>query len=290
MASSPAQPQQLLDIEIWQACERAIEQENPSHVFGLFSGGHDSVCALHRIAQHPRFTAAVHLNTGIGIPETREYVYETCKAFGWPLIEMHAEREYEEMVLDGVKTKRGINRGFPGGDASHKTYYHWLKQRQIRRLVREHKQHDGDRIALSTGARREESQRRMSAALAVPVRREGAQLWLNPILAFTSKDKDADMETHGIERNPVVDMLHRSGECLCGALAQADEIREIELFFPDIAQRIHDLEEKVERAGIAACRWANRLPSGVSNDQEAMPLCIACTPVLEEPIRGATHR
>lgn len=267
---------QMLAGHLWPAldvCE-AIAEERPSHLFGLFSGGHDSLCALHVIAQHPDFTAAVHLNTGIGISETRDFVYETCEEQGWPLVEIHAEHVYEDMVLNGAGKKK--HRGFPGGDASHKTYYHFLKQRSIRRLVAEQKQHDFDRIGLSTGIRLAESERRLNGALSTPVRRDGAQLWLSPILKWTHKDKDAYMAKHGLKRNPVVDMLHRSGECLCGALAQPDEIREIELFFPEVAERIHKLEREVELAGIPACRWANRLPGKISNSQIAMPLCTSC--------------
>lgn len=53
--------------------DEAIETHDPSHVFALFSGGHDSLTATALTAKHPRFTAAVHINTGIGIEETRDF-------------------------------------------------------------------------------------------------------------------------------------------------------------------------------------------------------------------------
>ena len=52
----------------------AIRRYKPVAVFGMFSGGHDSICAVHMAAQRPEFTAAVHINTGIGIEQTREFV------------------------------------------------------------------------------------------------------------------------------------------------------------------------------------------------------------------------
>lgn len=46
----------------------------PSAVYGLFSGGHDSLCSTHIASTMPNFKGVVHANTGIGIEETREFV------------------------------------------------------------------------------------------------------------------------------------------------------------------------------------------------------------------------
>lgn len=62
--------------------DAAVEEHAPSHVFALFSGGHDSLCSTALAAKHSAFTAAVHINTGIGIPETREFVRSTCEERG----------------------------------------------------------------------------------------------------------------------------------------------------------------------------------------------------------------
>jgi hypothetical protein len=45
----------------------AVDEHRPSHVFALFSGGHDSLCSTAVAALHPSFTAAVHINTGVGM-------------------------------------------------------------------------------------------------------------------------------------------------------------------------------------------------------------------------------
>lgn len=247
--------------------DAAAAEHEPSHLFALFSGGHDSLTSTALAAEHPRFAAAVHINTGIGIEETREFVRETCRREGWPLIELHPDaKTYEELVLAD---------GFPGGPRSHNTMYYWLKQRQVRRLVREHKQGRHGRVVLVTGIRAEESERRMASVMAQPVYRVGAQVWVNPILDWTGVDCGRLIEARGLERNEVVDLLHRSGECLCGALAHAREIREIERWFPETAARIHRLEAEVQARGIAASVWAGRL-HGVSSRQTAMPLCSSC--------------
>ena len=57
--------------------DQAIAACKPKAVFGLFSGGHDSLTATYVASQHSAFTAAVHINTGIGIEATREFVRKT---------------------------------------------------------------------------------------------------------------------------------------------------------------------------------------------------------------------
>ena len=167
--------------------------------------------------------------------------------------------------------------------------YYWLKQRQVRRLVREHKQGPHGRIVLVTGIRRQESERRMRSAMAVPVHRLGAQVWVNPILDWTKADCNTFMEAKGLGRNPVVDLLHRSGECLCGALAHHSEIRDIEAWYPAEARMLHEYEQLARERGHLEDVWAGRL-TGVSRQQlrletdvagalgGLMPLCQDCGP------------
>ena len=251
--------------------DQAIEEHAPSHVFALFSGGHDSLCSTHLAAQHPAFSGVCHVNTGIGIEETREFVRETCREHGWKLLEYHPNgKTYEDLVRE---------KGMPSGPKSHNTMYYWLKQRQVRRLVADHKQHRADRIALVTGIRRKESNRRMASTISVPIRREGAQLWVNPILEWTKEDCNAYIAHAGLRRNEVSDVLHRSGECLCGALANHREIEEIERWYPAAALEIHRVEGIAATAGHRAVRWAYRPPAAsapLDGQMEMLPMCASC--------------
>src|SRR5438105_52319 len=135
--------------------ETAVVAHHPRRLFALFSGGHDSLASTYIASLHPASSGAVHINTRIGIEETRQFVRETCTARGWPLIELFPDRKtYDDLVLE---------RGFPHGPKSHNTMYYWLKQRQVRRLVKQHKQGRFDRIGLVTGIRVAESARRMQS-------------------------------------------------------------------------------------------------------------------------------
>ncbi len=164
----------------------------------------------------------------------------------------------------------------PGGPKAHNTMYYWLKQRQVRRLVREHKQGPKDRIGLVTGIRKEESERRMASVMAVPVHRIGAQVWINPILDWTRINCNAFMLDEDLERNPVVDLLHRSGECLCGALAHRSEIKDIEGWFPETAQEIREYETLARENGHLEDVWAGRLTVNRQQMRFDHPLCIGC--------------
>lgn len=252
-------------------CRTAIEAEQPSHIFALFSGGHDSLCSTHLAAAQPGFSGVVHCNTGIGIKQTREFVRETCERFGWPLIEAHPDRyTYRDLVLGA-----GGYEGFPGGPKSHMRFYYYLKQRAIDAVVREHKTHRADRIGLVTGIRKEESNRRMTGAFAEYVHREGAQLWLNPILDWTPADKNAYMEEWDLPRNEVVDLLHRSGECLCGAFTRKGEFREIEMWFPETADEIKALEMEVQQVAPGSM-WGRRADRENPDQLDFLPMCVGC--------------
>lgn len=242
------------------------------HVYALFSGGHDSLCSTALASRHPLFRGVVHINTGIGIEQTRAYVRNVCAWQGWPLHEVRApEGKYEQMVLD-----RG---GFPYGEQSHNSMLFYLKQQPLSRWLRT----VPGKIGLVTGIRRQESVRRMGAGISVPVRADGRKRWLSPILDWSKVDCNRFMESDGLPRNSVVDLLHRSGECLCGALARSEEIHEIARWFPDTARRINDLERECERRGIVACVWAGRDARKLHPDQQQMfskadlaPLCTSC--------------
>ena len=38
---------------------KAVSEHDPSHVFGLMSGGHDSLCACHIASRHSAFTGII---------------------------------------------------------------------------------------------------------------------------------------------------------------------------------------------------------------------------------------
>lgn len=278
--SAPRHPEGAV-FEARSVVLRAVEEYRPVRAFALFSGGHDSLCAAHVaaavLADTPLWGGCVHINTGIGVEETRQFVRDTCLRQGWPLREMHPPVSYEELVLRW---------GFPG-PAGHTLVYNRLKERCLRRLVREARaNHAGGRrewVLLVTGIRRQESARR-NMGYVVPVQAEKGRgrLWTAPLVDWDQDDKCRYMDAVRLPVNQVVKILCMSGECCCGAFARPGEIRELETFYPETARQIHALEEKARAAGVHAV-WGTRPPGtrdlrarADAPGQRMLDLCWSC--------------
>lgn len=245
----------------------------------LFSGGNDSTTLAH-LFRH-RSTHAIHANTTIGIEETRQYVRDTCADWGLPLIEERADDSYADLVLGRVKTKKGEDvwpGGFPGPGA-HGLMYMRLKERALDKarhtlgIANSRKR----AAVFVAGRRRAESKRRENIRLHES---DGTVIWVTPLANWHK----LDMTTYRLMMagadapvpvNRVSELLHMSGECLCGAFATPGELEEIRFWFPDVAAEIDALAERVSAEGIAArehCTWGHGLgkPSAVGR------LCSSC--------------
>ena len=236
----------------------------------LYSGGNDSTTLAH-LFRH-RAQAAIHVNTGIGIEATRQFVRDTCASWDLPLMEMHppAGSTYRELVLD---------QGFPG-PAHHYKMYQRLKERGLRQarnaLISRPR---AERVLFLAGRRRDESSRRM---LIPEMERVGSTVWASPLANWTKADLNTYRELHDVPRNPVSDALHMSGECLCGAFAHIGELEEIEFWYPDVAVQIRSLEDEVRAAGHPEerCKWGWGAERGMTPEQIAEAksgaLCSTC--------------
>jgi len=93
------------------------------------------------------------------------------------------------------------------------------------------------------------------------IRREDTRIWVNPLMNWTKNHIIDDMEVNLLPHNQVVDLLHMSGECLCGCFAQEDEMTWLEIWYPETAASIHTLEEQVLARGFP-WRWGQPPPAG----------------------------
>lgn len=254
----------------------AIEVHSPSQIFCLFSGGHDSLVATHYVMTHYHHLkpVVVHIDTGIGIPETQQFVIDTCEKYGWPLKiyraaeNTKADGTPDPMIYDDIV----VANGFPGPGA-HRIMYSKLKQRQVRRVVRDHKKRRTDRIMLVSGVRRQESVRRMGTT--EECYRDGAQVWVAPMLYMSSSDQKFYMLANALPENPVKHKLCMSGECLCGAFAHEGELEEIRYWYPEVAERIDRLQERVAAAGHGGT-WEDSKWLRKAKVDKAGPLCTTC--------------
>lgn len=228
----------------------------------LWSGGNDSNTLAH--VMRPLLTHAVMANTGIGIEQTRQFVRDQAAAWGLPLIEKSPPTSYEELVIE---------RGFPG-PAMHYKMWQRLKERCF-----DAARHDLG-IANSTkraavfiaGRRRAESERREDAPID---QSDGSVIWCSPLIMWTKLDILTYRSMHpDVPRNEVSDLIHMSGECLCGAFAHPGELDEVGAWFPAMKQEIRDLEAKVRAAGHGEpwCTWGH----GQGGKAKSASMCGSC--------------
>lgn len=239
--------------------------------YALFSGGHDSLVSTHKALESGRADRVAHIDTGIGIPQTKAFVEETCAEHGWNLEVVSSDFDFEEIVLENQ---------FPG-PAVHIIIYSKLKERALRKLPRKHDY----KPTFVTGVRKHESETRFRN---VEPEQEASQwIWQANIHDFTQSDVDEYIDSRGLKRSPVKQKYHHSGECLCGAFGNRDEeLVLLEAHFPETAERIKSLEAKVQdKYGTDDPRsyWAHGGMSSIDlralladNDETQMMLCASC--------------
>lgn len=254
-------------------------------VVALFSGGNDSTVLTHMFRDVA--THAAHANTTIGIESTRDFVRNTCEEWGLPLIERTPPREsdhYRALVLD---------QGFPG-PAHHFKMFQRLKERALRQVARElNPTPRSHRLVFVAGRRRQESARRAN----VPeMERRDSVVWVSPLVNWTTVDMNTYRLTRDVPRNEVADLIHMSGECLCGAFAAKGEREEVSYWFPGQFEWIAELEAEIaKRDDIPDHRktwgWgANRDRLGAAardlSPSASGPLCSACDDRFQDSLFG----
>lgn len=265
--------------------------------YWLFSGGNDSVIVGHLL--RGRYDAALHVNTGTGVPETTQHVRDVAAAWGDRLHELHPKNSYEDLVLGKVIASTGPNAGkravwvgFPG-PAGHKVMYRHLKDEPLMRFRRSIVGDQGRtrKIMYLGGMRWGETERRFRNAEAID--QDGAIVWVSPLVHWTDAHMSEYRARHRCQQdhehaehrlcfdgalplNHVTVDLHMSGECLCLAYAKPGEPGEIEYFYPHAAAPMRALERKAEAAGIKACRWGQKPPGETSTAAPAGRLCSSC--------------
>lgn len=258
----------------------AVKLHRPIAVVGLFSGGHDSfsACYINYIAQeHPR---VVHIATGIGVQATEDYVVETCTRWRWPLWiyraseNVQASGKADPQLYDDIVRQHG----FPG-PAAHAQMYARLKQRQLQRLERDLgancRGKQKSRIMLVSGCRSQESERRMGHVDEVQM--DGRRIWVAPIHDWTKLDTTYLLEYADQPRNPVVDLIHKSGECLCGSFAKPGELKELGMW--DLTRPAYDRIKRLQTEVFPKFHhgWGERPPRQKKGQLKLGPLCWNCS-------------
>lgn len=257
---------------------RAIAQYNPYAIVVMFSGGDDSLTAYHlaRYLGIPT-THFLHGVTNTGIIETTDFARMTGEQSGLRYIEANAGNAFDDYVL---------RKGFFGiGHMAHESAYHVLKSEHFKKTLSKHIRQGvrGRKIILLTGARKEESDNR-KMMLAQTIKADGPNIWVSALSDWTKLDCLEFLDGH--KRNPVTEILHRSGECLCGTMQSLETRREVSFWYPYWGKKIDSLEKEACKRGFC-WGWGQDLPSvikakkarekAIKNGQlEWLPMCQNC--------------
>ncbi len=306
---------------------RAVAEHQPVASWCLFSGGHDSTVLAHRCREH--YDGLAFIDTGTAVPGVLDFVREYADWIGKPLRVLSAGDAYRIMVLgDEVwwsrfhaaqKLKPGLSieafiardtrrhgrasggelgqvpHGFPGPGA-HGRAYNRLKERQIMALLRESKagHSRSSRVLFLSGIRRAESRRR-SKREAINRLPGKSAVFAAPLIDWTGGDMLAYRRKHQIPESAASALLHRSGECQCGAFANAEEERAmLKALYPGFFAGIEQLEREAHEAGVRWCRWGgydvhgNR--AGDASREKPGLLCESCEARQHSPAPSSRRR
>jgi 3'-phosphoadenosine 5'-phosphosulfate sulfotransferase (PAPS reductase)/FAD synthetase len=292
---------------------RARSEHQPVAVWCLFSGGNDSTVLAHRCREH--YQGLAWIDTGTAVPGVAKFVHEYAEWVGKPLRVLEAGDAFRVMVLGDLvwwarfitahaadprlsieafiaRDERLYGRasggelgqvphGFPGPGA-HGRAYNRLKERRIMTLLRESKQGHprSARVLFLSGIRRAESRRR---AKREPINRlaRTSAVFANPLIDWSGEEMRRYRAEHRVPESPAAALLHRSGECNCGAFAKAQEERAmLKALYPEFFAEIEALEAQAQAAGVRWCRWGgydvhgNR--AGETSRERPGLLCESC--------------
>jgi 3'-phosphoadenosine 5'-phosphosulfate sulfotransferase (PAPS reductase)/FAD synthetase len=211
----------------------------------------------HRCREH--YDGLAFIDTGTAVPGVTKFAHDFARSTDKPLRVLYAGDAYRRLVLGGTVRRNGkVDQalGFPG-PAMHTRCYTVLKESQLRVLLRESKVGHSRRarVLFLSGVRRAESRRRANRR-AIDRLRGTAAVFVNPLINWTALDMRRYRRRHHISESDAAALMHRSGECNCGAFASAAQERAtLKALYPDFFSSIEALEAEAEAAGLRWCRW-----------------------------------
>ena len=210
------------------------ESLHRKHVFALFSGGKDSLCALAYVKEivcklNPRPSlTALHADTTISLPEVMPYVRNICEMLGVSLAVLKPEKDFATLVKEW---------GLPS------IWKRWccreLKIKPIRNYVLPFE----DRVVFD-GIRAEESRKR--AGYNPIFWHRGFQCFsISPIFYWTEREVDQYLLSKRLPISPLYRSIGFSGECVCGAYLNEERFKKLKIHHSDFFNKLAQIEGNV---------------------------------------------
>jgi len=204
-------------------------------VYVMFSGGRDSLVALHLTwSVYPDRTRALHINTGISTPGLLDYVKEITTSFGIPLDIVSPKYDYFELVE---------KIGFP--EITRRWCKHYLKLEPLKEFLKDKNKQE---IVLVTGVRRDESWMKSHAKKFYLHPKFGVYVYA-PIYEFTEDDVKEYIKANGLKENPLYDVYGKAYDCWCSAYKSPADFAVLAIRNPEFFQKFVDAEAKLKKGG-----------------------------------------
>lgn len=222
---------------------------------GLFSGGKDSLvaCLVADVKE------VLYCRTGVGLNE--DYVKEMCEKFNWKLniVEPKANETFEMFVERYGFPHQGIHNSVMGCLKGHPIRKWYSKQMKL-----------GRNILFISGRRKNESARRKRMKSNKEyVKFDGMNFW-SPIFKWTTVDVWDYIKEHNLKRSPIYETMHISGDCFCGSFSSRGESNFLQMFHPELANRLIELEKKY------GGKWGNQISMTDMKKQTKLDEALIC--------------
>ena len=204
-------------------------------VYVMFSGGRDSLVALHLTwSVFPDKTKALFIDTGISTPGLKDYVKEITKEMGVDLIIIGPKYDYFELVQ---------KKGFP--NIMRRWCKEYLKLRPMQGFL---KDKNKEEIVLVTGVRKDESWVK-SRAMKLYFHPKFKVYTYAPIYEFTGDDVEEYIKANGLKKNPLYDVYGKAYDCWCSAYKSPADFAILALKNPEFFQKFVEAEAKLRSGG-----------------------------------------
>jgi 3'-phosphoadenosine 5'-phosphosulfate sulfotransferase (PAPS reductase)/FAD synthetase len=252
----------------------------------MFSGGKDSMATWEVCkALGVKLDFVMHINTGIGIPETTEFVKSWGNDCGVPFIETSAGSTYDDYVIR--KGFFGVGTGF---NSAHSMAFRLLKRVALTAACSSIRQRKRNRpILLINGARTAESANRMENMAGKYIKCDrytkgkpaSSNWWVSPLLDWSDDDRDTFLQERRCPINPVSKAICRSGECMCGTTQGSIARAEASDYSPRFKERIDRIDEIGRR--LHGWGWGEPMPKQLALEKKGQlrlfddsPMCFSC--------------
>jgi 3'-phosphoadenosine 5'-phosphosulfate sulfotransferase (PAPS reductase)/FAD synthetase len=237
-ASKPVEHPRLLhdlELEAMEELKLLIRMYEP---YVLFSGGRDSLVALHMTARAAKavgkVAVAVHVDTTIATPGNVDYVAHVCERLGVRLEVVRPAEDYFALVRRW---------GFP--TATRRWCCYHLKIEPLKSFILK----APDPKMVIDGIRREESPRRQGF-LKIGYHRHFKCLNYHPILDWSITHVREYISTHNLQENPLYSLgFCRASECWCPVFKRLEQFKALKLHYPELFRRLVELEASLTTRG-----------------------------------------